>query len=76
MKLAVVSDQVYPVHRFVIDWLNNQGHEVVLFGALKTGQDESWVIVSQEAAKAVECGQCQEGIFFLLDWHGHFYDSK
>jgi ribose 5-phosphate isomerase B len=68
MKIAVVSDQIYPVHRFVIDWLKNQGHEVVLFGALKTGQDESWVAISQEAAKAVANGQCQEGIFFC--WTG------
>lgn len=68
MKIAAVSDQVYPVHGFVIDWLKHKGHDVVLFGALKTGQDESWVAASQEAAQAVESGQCQEGIFFC--WTG------
>ena len=68
MKIAIVSDQVYPVHSFVIDWLKNQGHELVLFGALKTGQDESWVAASQEAAQAIQSGQCQEGIFFC--WTG------
>lgn len=68
MKLAVVSDEIYPVHNDVLEWLNAQGHEPILFGALKSGQEESWVKAAQEAAVAVQTGQCQEGIFFC--WTG------
>lgn len=69
MKIALVSDEVYPVHKVVIDWLKEQGHETVLFGALKSGQTEkSWVTPARQAAQAIQMGECQEGIFFC--WTG------
>jgi ribose 5-phosphate isomerase B len=48
MKIAVVTDELYPIHTFVLDWLKSQGHEPILFGALQSNQDEV----------------CTEGIFF------------
>ena len=69
MKIALVSDELYPVHNVVIDWLKEHGHEVELFGALKSGQAEnSWVMPACQAAFAIQRGDCQEGIFFC--WTG------
>lgn len=68
MKIAVTTDQIYPVHQFVLDWLKEKGHEPILFGALNTEQDDSWVKASADAAKALLDGTCDEGIF--LCWTG------
>jgi ribose 5-phosphate isomerase B len=68
MKIAVVSDELYPVHSFVLEWLKGQGHEPVLFGALKSEREESWVQSAWEAAQAIKEGICDEGIFFC--WTG------
>ena len=68
MKIALASDELYPVHEVVINWLKRHGHEPVLFGALKTHHDESWVKVAKEAAQSVQSGTCDEGILFC--WTG------
>jgi len=69
MKIAVVSDDLYPVHDYVIKWLQDHGHELVLFGALKSRLTEnSWVQPTSEAARAINDGICEEGIFFC--WTG------
>ena len=68
MKIAVVSDEVYPVNLFVVDWLKGQGHEVLLFGALASNQDESWVKATAEAAQSIYGNEAEEGVFFC--WIG------
>jgi len=68
MRIAVTSDELYPVHPFVLEWLKQQGHEPVLFGALQSGQEECWIQSAQKAAQAIKDGQCEEGIFFC--WTG------
>ena len=68
MRFAVVSDEVYPVHELVTDYLEAQGHEVERFGSLKTQRDEPYAQVALEAAQAVASGQCDEGVFFC--WTG------
>jgi len=68
MKIGVVSDELYPINNLVIDWLKEQGHEVISFGAIQSGKDESWVKCTIEAAEAVENGMVDEGIFFC--WSG------
>jgi ribose 5-phosphate isomerase B len=68
MKIAVVTDELYPIHTFVLDWLKSQGHEPILFGALQSNQDESWVHAAAEAAQAIKDEVCTEGIFFC--WTG------
>jgi ribose 5-phosphate isomerase B len=68
MKIVVVSDELYPVNNFVVDWLKNHGHEVIVFGALKSGRDESWVKSAAEAAQFISQNNADEGIFFC--WTG------
>lgn len=68
MKIAVCSDELYPVNDFVVQELKRLGHEVVPFGAVKSRQSESWILAAQIAAESVSRGECDEGIFFC--WTG------
>jgi ribose 5-phosphate isomerase B len=68
VRIALASDEPYPVHRTVRAELERRGHEVVPFGAIASGQDEPWPDVAEAAALAVAKGSCAEGIFFC--WTG------
>ncbi len=68
MKIAVCSDELYPVNEFVVRELERLGHQVELFGSLKTRQNEPWIDVARDAANAIAQGTCDEGIFFC--WTG------
>jgi ribose 5-phosphate isomerase B len=68
MRIALCSDEVYPVHELVERALVEHGHEVVRFGALRTGVEAPWALAAEEAALAVASGRCEEGIFFC--WSG------
>lgn len=66
--VAMVSDEVHPIHSFVQSWLANRGFEFKLYGALQTGKDESWVTTTAQAAQSVAEGRADTGIFFC--WSG------
>lgn len=68
MRIALCSDEPYPVHAFVRETLEASGHTVITFGAIATGSDAPWVDVAEEAARAVASGDCDEGVFFC--WSG------
>ncbi|MGM9454140.1 RpiB/LacA/LacB family sugar-phosphate isomerase [Legionella bozemanae] len=68
MKIAVCSDTLYPINDYVVEELKRLGHEVILFGAIKSRRDESWIQTAQIAAEAIRQGECDEGIFFC--WTG------
>jgi ribose 5-phosphate isomerase B len=68
MRIAVCSDEPYPVHATIRRWLEEHGHEVVPFGSVKTGAEAPWATTAEEAAQAVVRGDCDEGIFFC--WSG------
>ena len=68
MRIALSSDEPYPVHAVIREELLRRGHEVLAFGAMQNGQEESWVRSTEEAARAVASGTCDEGIF--LCWTG------
>ncbi|MGL5742798.1 MAG: RpiB/LacA/LacB family sugar-phosphate isomerase [Legionella sp.] len=68
MKIAVCSDELYPVNDFVVQELARLGHQVIPFGAIQSRQSESWIHTAQTAAEAIHRGDCQEGIFFC--WTG------
>ena len=68
MKIAVCSDELYPVNDFVVQELSRFGHEAVLFGAIKSRQVEPWIQTAKAAADAISQGVCEEGIFFC--WTG------
>ena len=68
MRIALCSDEVYPVHARVEQECLRRGHELEAFGALRSGKDESWAFSAEQAALAVSLGSCHEGIFFC--WSG------
>ncbi|MCA9605505.1 MAG: RpiB/LacA/LacB family sugar-phosphate isomerase [Myxococcales bacterium] len=68
MRIALCSDEPYPVHDVVREALEARGHEVVAFGAVATGDEVPWAPAAEEAALAVARGECDEGIFFC--WTG------
>jgi len=68
MRIALVSDEPYPVHSVVAEVLRERGHEAVPFGAIADGAEHPWPLAAEEAAQAVASGRCDEGIFFC--WSG------
>ncbi|KTC90266.1 RpiB/LacA/LacB family sugar-phosphate isomerase [Fluoribacter dumoffii] len=68
MKIAVCSDELYPVNEFIVHELERLGHQVIPFGAVKTHQSEPWIQSARDAAEAIHHGACDEGIFFC--WTG------
>ncbi len=68
MRIAMCSDEIYPVHELVERSLLERGHEVVRFGALERGTEAPWALCAEEAALAVARGVCDEGVFFC--WSG------
>ncbi len=68
MRVALCSDEPYPVHAIVRALLEARGHDVVPFGAVADGQEAPWAEVAERAALAVASGACDEGIFFC--WTG------
>jgi ribose 5-phosphate isomerase B len=68
MRIALCSDEPYPVHETIKQELTRRGHEVVPFGAVASGAEEPWAEVAERAALAVARGECDEGVF--LCWTG------
>jgi len=68
VRIALCSDEPYPVHATVRRWLEERGHEVVPFGAVASGAETAWAPLAEEAAEAVASGRCDEGVFFC--WTG------
>jgi ribose 5-phosphate isomerase B len=68
MRIAICSDEPYPVNDAVREWITARGHSVVPFGAVATGKETAWAEVAEHAAQSVAKGECDEGIFFC--WSG------
>jgi ribose 5-phosphate isomerase B len=68
MRVALGSDEPYPVHETVQGWLEQRGHIVVPFGSVATGTDQSWALTAEHAASAVATSQCEQAILFC--WTG------
>lgn len=68
MRIALCSDERYPVHDTIRRVLEDRGHDVVPFGAVRAGTDVPWADAAEEAALAVADKRCDEGVF--LCWTG------
>lgn len=68
MRIALTSDEKYPVHRTVMAELAKRGHTVVAMGAIASEQEEPWAEAAEAAAQLVAGSGCDEGIFFC--WSG------
>ncbi len=63
MRIALCSDEPYPVHDTLKALIEARGHEVRLFGSPATGVDAPWATTAEAAALAVASGDCDEGVF-------------
>lgn len=68
MRIALCSDEPYPVHVTVRSWLEEHGHHVVPFGSVASGSEVPWALAAESAAEAVARGECDQGVFFC--WTG------
>jgi ribose 5-phosphate isomerase B len=68
VRVALCSDEPYPVHNTVRVWLQERGHEVVPFGSVESGSETAWAPAAEVAAEAVARGDCEQGVFFC--WTG------
>ncbi len=68
MRIAVVSDEPYPVHSVVLAELARRGHTALPFGSVRSGQEEPFALAAEEAARAIADGHADEGVF--LCWTG------
>ena len=68
MRIALCSDEPYPVHGTVRSWLEEHGHQVVPFGSVAAGSETPWALGAESAAESVASGDCDQGVFFC--WTG------
>lgn len=68
MRIAMCSDEPYPVHETVRAMLQKRGHTVVGFGSIASGNEAPWAEVAEQAALSIARSECDEGVFFC--WSG------
>jgi ribose 5-phosphate isomerase B len=69
MKLAIGSDMACNLSQVVCDHIRQQGHEIMLFGAL-SGATADYVDAARGVAEAVADGRCQQGLIFCFTGTG------
>jgi len=68
MRIALGSDESTELTAALERDLRERGHDVVLLGALKAGDDEAWPSVGRRVAEAVAAKSCEYGV--VCCWSG------
>jgi ribose 5-phosphate isomerase B len=68
MRIALGSDEVNELTTALERDLRERGHDVVLFGALRPGDDDAWPSVGRSVGQAVSSGNCASGV--VCCWTG------
>lgn len=68
MRVALCSDEPYPVQTTLRAALEQRGHIVIPFGAVRSQKECAFASSAEEAALAVATGDCDEGVFSC--WSG------
>ena len=69
MKIAVASDEKTLLTDFVVEYLKQHDHEVLLYGPL-ADDDLPWTLASEQLADAVANGKADEGVLFCYTGTG------
>jgi len=69
MRIAVASDEKTHLTDFVVEYLKQHSHEVVLYGPL-ADDDLPWTLASEQLADAVAKGEADEGVLFCYTGTG------
>ena len=70
MKIALCSDEPYPIHDLICADLEARKHKIQGFGSFASKRAEPWVECTLEAARAVARGECEEGVYFCYTGTG------
>ncbi len=68
MKIAISSDEYYPIIDQLIHEVKQRGHEVIYFGPLKDQKPQDWPEVTLKAVEQIKSGKAKEAI--VLCWTG------
>jgi len=68
MRIALGSDENTELTAALERDLRERGHDPVLFGALKPGEDDAWPAVARRVGEAVVSGDCDYGL--VCCWSG------
>lgn len=68
MKIALGSDESTELTAALERDLQERGHDVMLVGALKAGDDDAWPSVGHRVGEAVAAGECDYGV--VCCWTG------
>jgi ribose 5-phosphate isomerase B len=68
MRISVSSDMDEPVARGLVAELRGRGHEVLVHGALRPGDDPQWAACSRAAAREVADGTSDQAV--VCCWTG------
>ena len=68
MRIALGSDEATELTTALERDLRERGYELVLFGALRSGDDDAWPTVGRNVGEAVAGGDCAYGI--VCCWTG------
>lgn len=69
MKIAVASDEKTHLTDFVVENLQERGHEVILLGPL-AGENLPWTLASEKLAETVAKKEADEGVLFCYTGTG------
>lgn len=68
MKIAISSDEYFPIIDDLITDVKQRGHEVLYFGPSKDEKSQDWPEVTLKAITEIKSGNASEGI--ILCWTG------
>ncbi len=68
MRIALGSDEATELTAALERDLRERGHDLVLVGALKAGDDDAWPGVARRVGEAVASGECEYGL--VCCWSG------
>ncbi|QVL58305.1 MAG: RpiB/LacA/LacB family sugar-phosphate isomerase [Simkaniaceae bacterium] len=68
MKIAISTDEYYPIIEILLKEVQKSGHEVIYFGPKENEKPQDWTTITLKAMKALQAGQAEEGI--VLCWTG------
>lgn len=68
IKIAISSDEYFPIIDLLVDEVRKRGHEVQYFGPSKDEKPIDWPEITLKAMNEVAAGRAEEGI--VLCWTG------
>jgi ribose 5-phosphate isomerase B len=68
MKIAISSDEYFPLIDSLIEDVKRRGHEAVYFGPSKDDKAQDWPLVTLQAVREIKEGRADQAI--VLCWTG------